>query len=65
MSKWKDAIRGMPAKGYRKTKNGRYEVFTSNHSKTVNLGTYDTVDEARNALFDYRENRLKTGVESY
>lgn len=65
MSKWKDAIRGMPAKGYRKTKNGRYEVFASNRSKTVNLGTYDTVDEARNALFNYRENRLKTGVKSY
>lgn len=40
---WKHAIRGMPAKGYRKTKNGRYETFVSNHSKSIFLGTYDTL----------------------
>lgn len=62
---WKDAIRVMPAKGYRETKNHKYEAFASNRSKTINLGTYDTINEAKNAVFDYRENRLRSGVEKY
>ena len=26
---WEDALRSIPAKGYRQTKNGRYETFIS------------------------------------
>ena len=44
---WEAAIRGMPAKGYRKTKNGKYEAFVSNHSKTINLGTHETEELAK------------------
>ena len=36
------AIRGMPAKGYRKTKNNKYETFISCDCKSINLGSYDT-----------------------
>lgn len=62
---WEHAIRGMPAKGFRKTKNGRYEAFISNHSKTMNLGTYDTEDEARETVYQYRFDRFVSGVEEY
>lgn len=36
---WEAAIRGITAKGYRKTTNGKYEAFVSNHSKSIYLGT--------------------------
>ncbi len=62
---WEAAIRGMRAKGYRRTKNGRYEAFTSNHCKTVGLGTYNTIEEAREAVFEYRMNRFISGVREY
>ena len=62
---WEAAIRGMPAKGYRLTKNGRYEAFCSDHCDSIYLGTYDTVYEAEEAVFDYRANRLVTRVEEY
>ena len=62
---WKDALRGISAKGYRQTKNGRYETFISNHCKTISLGTYDTIDVAKEALFNYRVARLTNGVERY
>lgn len=62
---WKDALRGISAKGYRQTKNGRYETFISNHCKTISLGTYDTIDDAKEALFNYRVARLTNGVERY
>ena len=62
---WEAAIRGMPAKGYRKTKNGKYESFVSDHSKTVMLGTYNTKEEAQDAVFNYRANRFVSGVEEY
>lgn len=60
---WEHAIREMPAKGYRKTKNGRYETFVSNHSKSIFLGTYDTEKEAKEAVFNYRTKRFISGVE--
>lgn len=60
---WEHAIRGMPAKGYRKTKNGRYEAFVSNHSKSIFLGTYDTEKEAKEVVFNYRTKRFISGVE--
>lgn len=62
---WEAAIRRMPAKGYRRTKNEKYEAFVSDHSKTVMLGTYNTKEEAQNAVFNYRANRFISGVEKY
>ena len=62
---WEAAIRGMRANGYRRTRNERYEAFASNRCKTISLGTYDTIDEAKEAVFNYRANRLISGVEAY
>lgn len=62
---WIDALRRNTSKSYRKTANGRYEVYTSLRSKTINLGTYDTEIDAENAIFDYRVARLVNGVEEY
>lgn len=62
---WEHAIRSIPAKGYRRTKNGRYEAFVSDHSKSIFLGTYDTQEEAKEAVFTYRANRFISGVEEY
>ena len=47
---WEHAIRSIPAKGYRQTKNGRYEAFVSDHSKSIFLGTYDTPEEAKKVV---------------
>ena len=55
---WEHAIRNIPAKSYRKTKNGRYEAFCSNHSHSIFLGIYDTPKEAEEASYNYRANRL-------
>lgn len=62
---WEAAIRGMPAKGYRRTRNGKYEAFTSDHSKTIPLGTYDTMERAKETVFNYRAKRFISGVEEY
>lgn len=48
---WEAAIRGMPAKGYRKTKSGKFECFVSDHSKNISLGTYGTEELAKQAVF--------------
>lgn len=60
---FKHAIRGMSAKGYRKTKNNKYEVFTSCNCKSINLGTYDTEEEAQETIYNYRINRFIQGCE--
>lgn len=62
---WEHAIRSIPAKGYRKTKNGRYEAFVSDHSKSIFLGTYDTPEEAKEVVFTYRAKRFISSVEDY
>lgn len=62
---WEHAIRSIPAKGYRKTKNGRYEAFVSDHSKSIFLGTHDTPEEAKEAVFTYRADRFVSGVEKH
>lgn len=62
---WVEALRRITGKGYRKTKNGRYETFASVRSKTISLGTYDTIMEAKDAVFNYRAKRLIDGVEAY
>ena len=59
---WDAAIRGMPAKGYRKTKSGNFECFVSNHSKNISLGTYETEELAKQAVFEYRIARFKNAV---
>ena len=56
------AIRGMRAKGYRKTKTG-YETFISERSKSISLGTYRTEEEAREVVIKYRLNRFKKSCE--
>lgn len=62
---WVDALRNIPAKGYRQTRNGRYEAFVSNHSKTIMLGTYDTIEDAKNAVLNYRVVRLVSNIDQY
>ena len=57
------AIRGMPAKGYRKTKNNKYETCVSCDCKSINLGSYDTEKEAQKAVYDFRVNRFIRGCE--
>lgn len=55
------ALRHQSAKGYRKTKNGRYETFVSVRGKNINPGTFTTESEAEQAVFMTRANRfLKT-----
>lgn len=60
---WEHAIRGMRAKGYRKTKNGKFECFVSVKQKTISLGTYNTENEALDTIFEYRVNKFKKGIE--
>lgn len=48
--------------GYRKTKNGKYEAYVSESSKYKNLGTYETEDQANDAIKQYVLNRLKESV---
>lgn len=62
---WEAAIRRMRAKGYRRTKSGKYEAFSSNRSKTVPLGTYETKEGALNAVFNYRVNRFVSRLKEY
>lgn len=46
-------------KGYRRTKNGRYEAYISDHCRYINLGTHDTECEAKNAVSLYKAKRLE------
>ena len=57
---FKHAIRGMPAKGYRKTKTG-YETFVKKKKKNISLGTYKTEEEAINVVYDFRIKRFING----
>ena len=62
---WKEAIRNLSAKGYRRTKKGRYEAFCSNRGDSIFFGTYDTVEEAKESVFNYRADRLLSRVKEY
>ena len=62
---WKAAIRGMKAKGYRKTANNKYECYVSEHRKFISLGTYNTESEAKEVVFSHRINRFINGVNKY
>ena len=61
---WEHAIRGMRAKGYRKTKTG-FETFLSVNGKSISLGTYKTEIEAKSAVYKFRINRFVNGVRKY
>lgn len=56
------AIRGMRAKGYRKTKNGNFECFVSVRQKKISLGTYSTENEAKEVVFKHRVQRFIDGI---
>ena len=62
---WEAAVRGMSAKGYRRTKNGKYECIVSDRQKTIILGTYETKQEAIESVFNFRKNRLISAVGVY
>lgn len=63
MTEIEDAIKNLPAKGYRQTENQKYETFVSEKSKNINLGTYEHEDDAKNAVNNYRINRFKHAIE--
>lgn len=62
---WEAAIRGMRAKSFCITKNGKYETFCSNHSKSISLGIFNTEEEAKDAVFNYRSTRLINSVSKF
>lgn len=53
------AFRGM-RKGYRKTKNCKYETFVNKDGKTISLGTYDTEEKAQQRVFYFYKDRIET-----
>ena len=61
---WQAAIRGIKAKGYRKTKTG-FETFLSVKGKSVSLGTYKTETEAKSAVYKFRVKRFVNGVRNF
>lgn len=52
---WEHAIRDIPSRSYRRTKNGRYEAYCSDHSHSIFLGTYDTPEYIRDHRYDDRK----------
>lgn len=53
------ALRGM-RKGYRKTKNCKYETFVNKDGKTISLGTYDTEEKAQQRVFYFYKDRIES-----
>ena len=49
-------------KCYRRTKNGKYEAYVSDHCKFIALGTYDNENDAIIAVEQYRDDRLRESV---
>lgn len=49
-------------KCYRKTKNGKYEAYISDHCRFVSLGTYDDEEDAIIAVERYKDNKLRKSV---
>ena len=62
---WEAAIRNISAKGYRKTKNGKHEAFSSDHRVYKYLGTYESEKEAIDAVLRYRINRFVSNVNKF
>lgn len=63
MNAIEQAISNMKAKNYRKTKSGKFEIVLSEHSKTLNLGTYSSEKEADDVARSYRIDRLTKAIE--
>lgn len=49
-------------KCYRRTKNGKYEAYVSDHCEFIALGTYDNENDAIIAVEQYRDDRLRESV---
>lgn len=49
-------------KCYRRTKNGKYEAYVSDHCRFVSLGTYDNENDAINTVERYKDDRLRKSV---
>lgn len=49
-------------KCYRKTKNGKYEAYISDHCRFISLGTYDNENDAIIAVKQYRDDRLRESI---
>ena len=64
-SSWVDALDGLPGRGYRETRNGRFEAYVSDHSQTIFLGTHDTSEDARYAVLNYRISKMQQAVGRY
>lgn len=62
---WIQALQNIQANGYRKTKNGKYEAFISDHCKTISLGTHRTENDAAEAVLNYRIDRLVNNLMEY
>lgn len=62
---WKDMISNIKSKGYRKTKNGRYEAFCSVNCKNISLGTHDTIEQAQESVLNHRINRFLNNLKKY
>lgn len=52
-------------KCYRKTKNGRYEAYVSEHCRFVSLGTYDNENDAITVVEEYKDKRLRESVRNF
>ena len=52
-------------KCYRKTKNGRYEAYISEHCRFVSLGTYDNENDAITVVEQYKDKRLRESVRNF
>jgi hypothetical protein len=64
-SSWDVMLRSLPARGYRWVeKSKRYEAFISDKGKSINLGSYKSQEEARDAVAAFRLERFKRGVVS-
>ena len=61
---WIYALRYFTGKGYRKTHTG-YETFVSDRCRSISLGTYRYLEDAKEAVFNYRVDRLVKSISSY
>lgn len=59
---WQQAIKSLKVKGYRQTKNGKYECFDKHHGKSMHLGTKDTEEEAKEAVYQNNINKFINNV---
>lgn len=52
-------------KCYRKTKNGKYEAYISDHGRFISLGTYIDECDAINVVAEYKDARLRKSVRNF